>query len=391
MSAARRVLCLNAGSSSLKVAVYEVAGEVITRTVGGTAERLGSPEAHLRVRDADGRVLVDEALVAQDAAEAAERVLAHPSAATWAEAEAVGHRVVHGGAAFDAPVRIDDTVLAKLERQVPLAPLHLPVSLRVIERLLALRPRLPQVACFDTAFHRTLPAVARRFALPRHLTAAGVRRYGFHGLSLQFVVEVLGADLPPRTVVAHLGNGASLTALRDGVSVDTTMGLTPCGGVPMGTRPGDLDPGVLTYLLRSQGMDAAALEHLVNHESGLRGVSGGTTDMRALLEHEVLDPAAVEAIETFCYGVTKAIGALAAVLGGLDGLVFTGGIGEHAAPVRDRICAPLGFLGIALDAQANAAHAAEISRGPCVVRVVATDEDRIIARETARVIGWNRG
>jgi acetate kinase len=275
---------------------------------------------------------------------------------------AVGHRIVHGGPDHAAPARIDDALVHALGELVPFAPLHLPAELAAIAAVrAALGDDVVQVACFDTAFHRTMPEVARTVAIaPR----PGVERYGFHGLSYEYLASVVPRDRQRRAVFAHLGSGASLCAIRDGRSVDTTMGFSPTGGVVMATRSGDLDPGLLLYLL-DHGHDRNALERDVNHDGGLRGISGTTADMRALLAARARDPRAALAVDVFCYSVTKAIGAFAAVLGGLDALVFTGGIGEHAAEVRAQICAPLGYLD-GLD-----------------ISVVATDEERVIARATA--------
>ncbi len=297
----------------------------------------------------------------------------------------VAHRIVHGGPDHLEPAVVDDALLAALERALPFAPLHLPVELAAIAAVRARFGALPQVACFDTAFHRTLPELARRFALPSALYDAGIRRYGFHGLSYEF----LAASLPPaalrRAVFAHLGNGASMVAVRDGISIETTMGLTPTGGLVMGTRSGDLDPGVLIYLL-AHGHDGRALAQLVDHEAGLLALSGTTADVQRLLAVRDSDPRAAFAIDVFCYHARRSIGSLAAVLGGIETLVFTGGIGEHAAAVRLEICRGLEFLGIEIDESSNRADAPLISRGTCEVRVVATDEERMLARHASRLL-----
>ena len=305
---------------------------------------------------------------------------------------AAGHRVVHGGPLFFEPQRIDGPIAARLRELVPLAPLHLPDQIAIIEEVGKRRPGLIQVACFDTTFHSSMPEVARRFALPRALWDQGVRRYGFHGLSYEFVVSKLGPDLGSRAIIAHLGNGASMVALKDGLPIDTSMGLTPTGGFIMGTRSGDLDPGVLLFLLR-QGWTAEKLEALLDREAGLAGVSALTSDMRTLLEKRITNPNAAQAVAMFCYQVRKFIGAFAAALHGLDTLVFTGGIGERAAQVRGETCGGLKHLGITLDDKMNAAHAAVIStpESPCVVRVVETDEDLMIARHTRRLADRNPG
>ncbi|MFN8545511.1 MAG: acetate/propionate family kinase [Candidatus Binatia bacterium] len=389
------VLVLNAGSSSIKFARFDVGtagalepgphGEI--EAIGGTP-RLG-------VRAGDGTLLADRPCAAAEAADHRSAIAtirawlhAHPSARPLA---AVGHRVVHGGREFAAPVRVDAAVLATLERLVPLAPLHQPHNLAAIRAVTEATPDVPQVACFDTAFHRTQPPVAQAFALPRRYADEGVRRYGFHGLSYEYVASVLPGLAPglasARVVVAHLGNGASMCALRAGRSVATTMGFTAVDGLPMGTRTGALDPGAVLHLLDHHRLDARALERLLYHESGLLGVSGISSDMRTLLASD--DPHAREAIDLFVYRIGRELGSLAAALGGLDALVFTGGIGEHAAPVRARVCRDAAWLGIRLDEAANAAG------GPCISTVAAaasawvvpTDENLMIARHTVRVLG----
>jgi acetate kinase len=283
-------------------------------------------------------------------------------------------------------------LLADLHELVPLAPEHLPQSLAAIEAIAGVYPALPQIACFDTAFHRGMPRVAQQVALPRALEEAGVVRYGFHGLSYEFLVDRLraldGERVGGRAVLAHLGNGASMAAVHNGSAVDTTMGFTPTGGLVMGTRTGDLDPGVLLFLLQERGMSPAEVAELVNRRAGMLGVSGVSGDMRDLLAREASEPHAREAVDLFCYQARRFVGALAAALGGLDTLVFTAGIGEHAAPVRARIAAGLEFLGVELDAGRNAAHAPVISRdgSRVVVRVIPTDEDLMIARQVARLL-----
>jgi acetate kinase len=302
---------------------------------------------------------------------------------------AAGHRVVHGGADFTAPVRVDAAVLAALDALVPLAPLHQPHNLAAIRAVSAAAPDLPQVACFDTAFHATIPAVAQAFALPRTLAAEGIRRYGFHGLSYEAIAarlpEVLGPRADGRVIVAHLGNGASLCAMRGRASVASTMGFTALDGLMMGTRTGTIDPGVLLHLMEAKGWDAARLGRLLYKESGLLGVSGLSSDMRALLASDA--PEAAEAVALFVYRAVREIGSLAAALGGLDALVFTAGIGEHAAPVRAAIVAGCAWLGLTLDTAANAAGGPRISGpGPASAWVVPTDEEGVIARATARLV-----
>jgi acetate kinase len=283
---------------------------------------------------------------------------------------------------------VDALLLESLLALMPLAPLQIPSELSVIEAVAERFPTLPQVVCFDTAFHRRMPELAQRLPLPRALWDLGVRRYGFHGLSYEYIVERLGPAARGRTIIAHLGNGASMAAVRDGLPVDTTMGLTPTGGFMMGTRSGDLDPGIILYLMREQGYDVGRLDRLVNSESGLLGVSGLSPDMKTLLERRGREPAAAQAVAMFCYQLGKHVGALAAALGGLDTLVFTGGIGERAAPVRWETCQGLEHLGIRLDPGRNAVHADTVSGSDsrCVVRIIPTDEDLMIARHTWAVL-----
>lgn len=300
---------------------------------------------------------------------------------------AAGHRIVHGGRYFREPQRINANVINKLKKLVLFAPLHLPRQIALIEGVTQHYPDLPQVACFDTAFHWSMPEVAQRFPLPRNLWDEGVMRYGFHGLSYEYIVSMLGDGVGGRAIIAHLGNGASMVALKDGQPIDTSMGLTPTGGFMMGTRSGDLDPGVLLFLLR-KGWTVEQLAALLDYQSGLLGVSGVSSEMKTLLERSAQDPNAAQAVEMFCYQVRKFIGAYAAALGGLDILIFTGGIGERAAEVRAMIARGLSFLGIELDEAANAQHAQVISTetSRCSVRVIKTDEDLMIARHTRRLI-----
>ncbi len=353
------VLALNAGSSTLKCAAY--------RMLEGRPEELWSDSFKAEVTaTGSGLELTLERL-------RRERLPAPSS---------IGHRVVHGGPTFTAPSMIDGAVLAQLERLIPLAPLHLPPALALIRAALELWPSARHVACFDTAFHRSLPEVARRLPLPSELDAAGIHRYGFHGLSCEFVLSELSAPPATRLIVAHLGSGASLTAIRDGHSIDTSMGLTPTGGIPMGSRTGDLDPGVLLHLLRERGFSIDQLDQLVNHEAGLMALAGSAEVSVLLTRAAAHDTAALSALRMFAYAIKKQIGAYFAALGGLDCLVFTGGIGENAALVRELACQGLEALGIALDASLNAQNASVISGSGsrCLVRVVRTNEALVIAR-----------
>lgn len=381
------LLCLNAGSSSLKFAVYRMQGAVEQRIFSGAAEAIGANQGRFWVRGADNGLLADRPDRFPSHGEALEAMFAGFAEQGTKDFTAAGHRIVHGGPCFYSPQRVDTQVRDKLQELIPFAPLHLPSQVAMIDEVSKRRPELAQVVCFDTAFHRGMPEVARRFPLPRKLWDEGVLRYGFHGLSYEFVVSRLGKKLGRRAIIAHLGNGASMVALKDGAPMDTSMGLTPTGGFMMGTRSGDLDPSVLLYLLR-RGWTAEQLEMLLDRQSGLVGVSGLTGDMRRLLEKRDADARAAQAVQMFCYQAGKFIGAYAAVLNGLDTLVFTAGIGERAAEVRAEICRGLGFLGVELDTDGNARHAEVISRpgSSCTVRVVETDEDLMIARHTQELV-----
>jgi len=386
----KTILCLNGGSSSLKYAVYGISDAEEERVFSGAIEAIGAEGGRAWLRAGD-KALSDQSGTFPNHAEAVRTMFATLKAQGVTEPAAAGHRIVHGGPKFTAPQRIDDGMKAALRELIPFAPLHLPSQVAMIEAVAGHFPDLPQVACFDTAFHSRMPEVAQRFALPGKLWEQGIKRYGFHGLSYEYVVSKLGAELGQRAVIAHLGNGASMVALRDGVSIDTSMGMTPTGGFMMGTRSGDLDPGVLLHLLGA-GYSAEKLETLLNHEAGLLGVSGQSSEMKALLEKRKTEPAAALAVQMFCYQARKFIGAFAAALGGLDTLVFTGGIGERAAIVRAEICSGLQHLGVAVDGEANNRNAEVISAtgSRSVVRVVETDEDLMIARHTRSVALMHR-
>lgn len=370
------VLALNAGSSSLKFALFERQAPP-RRLAWGQVDRIGG-DARLRLRDADGRQ-AERPLPGANAKQALDAVL--EALAAYPAPMAVGHRIVHGGSEFVHPQRIDEAALARLALLDPLAPLHQPHNLAAIWRYFALAPALPQVGVFDTSFHAGMPAVAQRLGLPRELHRRGIRRYGFHGLSYQHAAAELARREPSarRAIVAHLGNGASLCALREGRSVETTLGFSALDGLLMGTRCGSLDPGVILHLLDVDRMDIKTLEDLLYRRSGLLGVSGLSHDMRDLLASP--HPDAQAAIELFVYRVLQQVGALYSVLGGLDAFVFTGGIGEHAAPIRARIAEGLAWTGLRLDAQANAANAAALHSADShvPVLVVHCDEERVIA------------
>jgi acetate kinase len=393
---AQRLLTINTGSSSLKAALYRLREDTTeTPELRAEASRIGDPGGGLRLADARGETLDERQDDLQNHTAALDALLSQLRD-RWLDRDdlaAVGHRIVHGGDRHREPERVAPEVVADLRALVPIDPNHLPQAIAAIETVGRAYPAVPQVVCFDTAFHSRMPRVARLYALPRDLAEGGVVRYGFHGLSYEYVMgELRRVDceaVDGRIVVAHLGNGASMAAVRGGVGVDTTMGFTPTGGLVMGTRSGDLDPSVPLFLLQERGLTPTEVSDLVNKQAGLLGVSGTSADMRELLEREAYDGRSAEAVALFCYQAKKFLGALAAALGGLDALVFTGGIGEHAAPVRERICKGFEFLGIRLDPERNEAHAPVISSddSSVSVRVVPTDEDLMVARHTRRLIG----
>jgi acetate kinase len=383
-------LVLNAGSSSLKFAVFEAGVDGPALAYRGEVEGI-LREPHFTVRDAGGRSLAEghltETKTERDHGGLLTAVLGWLARhAPDMTVVAAGHRVVHGGARFSVPVVVDEAVLQALDALVPLAPLHQPHNLSAIRALARSKPGLPQVACFDTGFHRTQPPEAQAFALPAELAEAGIVRYGFHGLSYEYIARVLpevaGDAGRRRVVVAHLGNGASMCALEGGRSIATTMSFTALDGLPMGTRSGSLDPGVILYLLTERGMDAAGVTDLLYHRSGLLGLSGLSGDMRDLLAAET--PRARAAVDVFVYRVQRELGSLAAALGGLDALVFTAGIGEHSAAIRARVCEGAAWLGIRLDPAANARGGPRISAadGRVSAWVIPTDEERMIAEHT---------
>ncbi len=390
------ILVVNAGSSSIKFSVFLDRGEdrAIEHLLSGQLEGV-TTEPRFSARDAAGTLIAEQRwtqpLGHDGAIEHMDGFLREPLSVH--RLAAVGHRVVHGGLAFSAPVRPTPAIVEQLEQLIPLAPLHQPHNLALIKTLLANHPTLPQVACFDTAFHRGQAEVAQAFALPLVITERGVRRYGFHGLSYEYVARVLpdydARAAQGRTVVLHLGNGSSACAIADGRSVASTMGFTAVDGLPMGTRCGNLDPGVLLYLMDEMKMDACAIEKLIYKESGLLGVSGVSSDMRTLLESA--EPRAQFAIELFVYRIARELGSLAAALGGLDALIFTAGIGENSAPIRERVCLAAAWLGVTLDPAANnaARGAARISTADSQTAawVIPTNEELMIARDTRNLLG----
>jgi acetate kinase len=394
MAAEFRILTINGGSSSIRFALF-AAGEALQPLAQGKVERIGLADSRLVIKGSHAQDELARTVTAPDHAAAAAVIM------DWLDARfgrtepaAIGHRVVHGGPDYREARRITPAMTADLQRLSAFDPQHLPAELMLIETFQRRYAAVAQVACFDTAFHHDLPRVAQLLAIPRRYQAQGLRRYGFHGLSYAFLMQELARVAGPAAaqgciVLAHLGNGASLAAVRAGKPVDTSMGFTPAAGVPMSTRSGDLDPGLAGYLARTENMDAEQFNAMVNSESGLLGVSETSSDMRDLLAREAQDARAADAVALFCYQVTKWIGAFAAALGGLDTLVFAGGIGESAPVVRARICERLAFLGVELDAHQNAAGAAVISmrNAPVAVRVMHTDEERMIAQTVCQVTG----
>ncbi len=392
------VLTINAGSSSVKWALFR-AGASPVQAAAGRIERIGLPDGLVTVTDvATGR---QERRIAQVPNHAASVPLLIDQLAQTGQGlsiQAIGHRVVHGGSRYADPQVVTPAMMEELRRLSPYDPEHLPAELTLIEAFGAQYPTIPQVACFDTGFHQHLPPVARLMAIPRRYEKQGIRRYGFHGLSYAYLMEelerVAGREAAHgKVILAHLGNGASLAAVRDGVSIDTTMGFTPASGLPMSTRSGDLDPGLVSYLSTTEGVTPEQFHHMVNTQSGLLGLSEISPDLRDLLAQEDRDTRAAEAVALFCYQGRKWIGAYAAAIGGLEQLVFSGGIGEHSSVVRARMCEGLEFLGVQLDQARNDAHDAVISKpgGRVTVRVIRTDEERQIAQSVCRLLALPGG
>ena len=391
-SVERNILTINAGSSSIKFAIFSISTVNLSPTMKlkGQIERIGMSDTALSIQGEKFTLPI----VATDYMTAVAALL------DWIQERgldagliAVGHRIVHGGPNYHEPQRLTPTLVEELRRLVSLDPAHLPQEILLTEALQSRFPHLPQIACFDTAFHHDLPRVARLLPIPRRYEAEGIRRYGFHGLSYEYLmgelIRIEGTNAARgRIILAHLGNGASLAAVHEGKPIDTSMGFTPASGVPMGSRCGDLDPGLVGYLAQTVGMNAAQFNEMVNAKSGLLGVSETSSDMRDLLKCEDDDPRAADAVGLFCYQIRKWIGAFSAALGGLDTLVFAGGIGEKAPIVRTRICEGLGFLGIELDHRRNEKNAGLISTdtGRVKVRVMRTNEELVIARAVCRII-----
>jgi acetate kinase len=381
------ILALNSGSSSLKFGIFSGDHGDVRPLCSGAVEGINTDSGSFWIRDADGKTLKKESHTIADQQEAIRTVAEGLEKLPYPRPAAIGHRIVHGGPKLLEHQLITSEVFKELEAAAVFAPLHVPVALAMIRQAEKHFPDVPQFACFDTAFHRTLPESASHFAMPQKYWKAGVRRYGFHGLSCESILHVLGKEVPPRMVIAHLGSGASITAISNGSSVDTTMGLTPTGGIVMATRTGDLDPGVILYLLRAGHFGAEELENLLDKKSGLLGISGVTADMRQL--HQAVDnPDAQLAVEIFCRSAKKAIGGFVAILGGLDLLVFTGGIGEHDSIAREQICRGLEPLGITVDLQKNQRSLRQISSDSSKVSicVLQSQEDLQIARHTYRLV-----
>ena len=386
------ILVINAGSSSIKFAVFQTAADrSLSQDVHGQVEGIGT-SARLTVSDARGGKLAEQPVTGATHEDAIKAIQEWFAGHVGSESgfDGVGHRVVHGGLKYSQPALVDATLLADLEQLVPLAPLHEPHQIAAIRAVSAAAPKVRQVVCFDTAFHHDQPPLARQFALPRELTARGIRRYGFHGLSYEYIVAVLPQVAPAcargKLVVAHWGNGASMCAIDQGRAVCNTMGLTPVDGLPMGTRTGTLDPGVLLYLMQHERMDAHQIEQLIYERSGLLGVSGVSSDMRRLLASD--SPAAREAVDLFVYRIGRELGSLVAALGGLDALVFTGGIGEHVWQIRSRVCQDARWIGLTVDEAANRQGGPLISRAGSAPSawVVPTDENLMVARHTRRLL-----
>jgi acetate kinase len=389
-----QILTINGGSSSIKFAIFDAGGS-LRRNLTGSIERIGVPGTILKVKGLNRADNFSRSLRPLDHTAAVDTLMDWIEQRQQSEAlTGVGHRIVNGGPNYYKPQRLTSEMMEELRQLAPFDPDHLPEEILLTQAFRRRFPRLPQVACFDTAFHHDMPRVAQMLPIPRRYESQGVRRYGFHGLSYAFLMEELARLGDPaaktgRVILGHLGNGASLAAVRNGKSVDTSMSFTPNAGVPMSTRSGDLDPGLVLYLARTEKMSAKEFNEMVTSHSGLLGISETSSDMRDLLEHETRDVRAGEAVALFCYQVKKCIGAFAAALGGLDTLVFAGGIGENAPTVRARICGGLGFLGIEIEEKENAANEGVISTAASriTVRVIRTDEERMIAKRVCCVLG----
>lgn len=373
----------------MKFGLYRISDCGIVGVLAGEAEIIGSSAAVIHAEDAQGRSLLHELCPMTDASDVLMRIGRLLVECHAPKLGAIGHRIVHGGPRTLKHCIIDSTVMTELEAAVVFAPLHTPAALEVVRSAAEHFPGLPQVACLDTCFHTSMPPVSSTLPLPRELRAAGIQRYGFHGLSCESIVHQLGSTCPKRLIIAHLGNGASITAVHNGISIDTSMGLTPTGGLIMGTRSGDLDPGLIVHLMREMKLDATAVEYLVDHRCGLLGISGVSGDMRALHGAAGSSSEARLAINMFCYVVAKELGAMSIALGGVDQIIFTGGIGEHDDRVRAEVCARLSSLGVELDEARNKRGFGLVTRdsSPCAVQVLPSQEDEQIARHTWALCG----
>jgi acetate kinase len=391
MATQKKILAINGGSSSLKAAIFDSTNPP-KRIASAKVERIGSSDSILTAEFAAKPALRQTIQAANHAAALDAAMNCFDSNLDSPKFSGVGHRIVHGGPKYAAPQSVTPVLLDEIRKLEPFDPEHLPAQVSLIELLQQRLPDIPHIACFDTAFHHDLPIVARRLAIPRRFDSVGVRRYGFHGLSYSYLMQELRRIDPSaaggRVILAHLGNGASLAAVEDGNCIDTSMSFTPAAGIPMGTRSGDLDPGLVDYLVRVAGISVEQFNRIIHLESGLLGISEISADMQKLLDLEMTDTRAAEAVAIFCYQLRKWIGSYAAALGGVDTLIFSGGIGEHSAEIRRRACDDLQFIGIDLDASRNRENAAIISSGnlPVVVRVIPTDEERMIADLVIRAI-----
>ena len=393
MQLSKKIIAFNTGSSSIKFALFEI-GETEHLVFSGSLTKIGNRNGTFSVMDDHGLSLSCESVAAESHDAACDYVLSWiRSQFEGRKPDAIGHRIVHGGPLYSTPQIVTSELIASLDTLSPYAPEHLPQAIDAVRHAARIFPGTLQVTCFDTSFHSTMPAVAKLYALPESIRKEGVQRYGFHGLSYEYILlelmRQLGAQaVEKRIILAHLGHGASMAAVKNGRSIETTMGFSPAGGLVMSTRTGDLDPGVILFLLQQNKMTPRAIKEMVNRQSGLLGVSGSTDDMRELLKAEEVDDSAKQAVELFCYQARKNIGALSIVLGGLDTLVFTGGIGEHSSVIRSRICTGIEFLGIRVDEKKNSTHSAIISpeSGEVDIRIIKTNEELMIARHTMRIL-----
>ena len=393
MQLPKKIIALNTGSSSIKFAWYEV-GKAERLVFSGSLTRIGNRDGRFSVQDDQGNSIKSECVATENHDAACDYVFSWIlSQNEGGKPDAVGHRIVHGGPLFSAPQIVTPELITALDTLSPYAPEHLPQAINAVRHVARLFPETLQVTCFDTSFHSTMPEVAKLYALPESIRKEGVQRYGFHGLSYEYILldlnRQLGAQaVKKRIILAHLGHGASMAAVKNGKSIETTMGFSPAGGLVMSTRTGDLDPGVILFLLQQNKMTPLAIKEMVNRQSGLLGVSGSTDDMRELLKQEEVEDRARQAVELFCYQARKHIGALSVVLGGLDTLVFTGGIGEHSSEIRSRICAGLEFLGIRVDEKKNSKNSSVISqkKEQVEIRIIKTNEELMIARHTMKIL-----